>query len=333
MKNLLIITDSDLSLKNGVSVTWNNILKYAHKDFDVIVIEPKQFKTIPCPVYPEIPIALCYKKLDKKLFKSANYIHIATEGPLGVEARRMCKKLNLSYTTSFHTNYAEYFSHVMHPGVTYEYLKWFHQRSKCVLVPTQSTKEKLNKIGFKNVKVWTRGVNQKLFSLEDTVEKFDIPTLVCVSRVAKEKNLQDFFEIDLPFKHQKIMIGDGPMLEKYKAKYKDVNFMGKMDHAEIAPILKKSHVFIFPSKTDTFGIVMLEAIGCGLPVVAYNVEGPKDIIRCDVGILVEKKKELSSACINAMKMSINKNYILQFTWKKVYDVFKKHIQKNKCTIE
>lgn len=325
MKKLLIVSDSDLTLKNGVSVTWNQIIHYAEKDFRVSLIEPNQFKTVPCPVYPEIPLAICYNQIDYDLFKKSDYIHIATEGPLGLEARKICKKLKLNYTTSFHTNYAEYFSHVVHPNFTYQYLKWFHKRSKCILVPTQTTKEKLESLGFKHVKVWTRGVDHDTFRKDNDIKKYDIPTFICVSRVAKEKNLEDFFKIKLPFEHQKIMIGSGPLLNHYREKYPDVKFLGKMDHVEVSKILQKSHVFVFTSKTDTFGIVMLEAIACGLPIVAYNVEGPRDVVRFDVGILVEKKKQLANACEKALNMKINDSYILDFTWKNVYEVFKKYI--------
>lgn len=318
MKKYLLITDSDLNLKNGVSVTWNHMLKFLKKDFNVTVIEPKHFKTIPCPTYPEIPLALCYNQLDNKLFKSADYIHIATEGPIGLEARKICKKYKLKYTTSFHTNFADYLKNLIYPPLTYEYLKWFHRKSKAILVPTETTKLKLEGIGFKNLKVWSRGIDNNIFKIKN-VEKYSKPTFVCVSRISKEKNLETFFNIKLAFDHDKIVIGDGPLLKEYKQKYKNVTFLGDLNHKNIADILNKCHVFVFPSKSDTFGIVMLEAIACGLPVIAFNIEGPKDIITCDVGILVEKESELSDACNKALKMQINQDYILDFTWKNVYD--------------
>lgn len=323
MKKFLLITDSDLTLKNGVSVTWNNVLNIARKHFEVHIVEPKQFLTFPCPTYPEIPIALCYKKLDKKLFKKADIIHIATEGPIGLEARRLCKKYKLTYTTSFHTNFAEYLQPLINPNLTYEYLKWFHKRSKKILVPTLSTKEKLDKLGFKHVVVWPRGIDDNIFNLQ-SVEKYEKPTFICVSRVSKEKNLESFLELQLPFEHQKILIGDGPLLRKYKSKYKNVSFLGKLEHKDIANILNKCHVFVFPSKTDTFGIVMLEAIACGLPVVAFNVEGPKDVVTNRVGILIEDEQELCSACEKALKIKIDKDYILDYNWPNVYEILIKN---------
>lgn len=319
MKKFLLITDSDLSLKNGVSVTWNNVLRYARNDYDVHVIEPSNFKTIPCPTYPEIPIALCFNKLDKKIFKKADFIHIATEGPIGVEARKICKKYKLSYTTSFHTNFADYLKNLIYPAITYEYLKWFHSKSKCVLVPTLSTKNKLESFGFKNVSVWSRGIDDSIFYKQTNCKKYDKPTFVCVSRVSKEKNLQDFLDLKLPECYDKILIGDGPLLREYKTRYRDVKFLGKLEHTQIADVLNKSHVFVFPSKTDTFGIVMLEAIACGLPVVAYNVEGPKDVVNKDVGILINEKEELFQACESALNMKVSEEFILDYTWENVYN--------------
>lgn len=326
MKKFLLVTDSDLKLKNGVSTTWKNMLQFLKEDFDVSIIEPNQFQTIPCPSYPEIPIAICYKKIDKNFIKQFDYIHIATEGPIGVEVRRLCKKYKLPYTTSFHTNFAEYLDPLVPKTLTYEYLKWFHKRSKKILVPTKTTKDKLSKIGFKNIEVWGRGVNQNIFNIKN-IKKYDIPTLICVSRISKEKNLESFFKIELPFEHKKIIIGDGPLLNQYKKIYKDVDFLGKMEHEEISYHLNKSHVFVFPSLTDTFGIVIIEAIACGLPVVAFNVEGPKDIINSKTGILVDDHLQLYKACSQALKMKIEKNDIENFTWKHSYQTLIKNITK------
>lgn len=319
MKKFLLVTDSDLNLKNGVSVTWNNVLRYIEKKYKVHIIEPKQFATLPCPTYPEIPIALCFNKLDKNIFKKADIIHIATEGPIGFEARKICKKYKLKYTTSFHTNFAEYLQDLIYPALTYQYLKWFHSKSECILVPTKSTKQKLDCLGFNNIKVWSRGIDDNIFYIKPNCIKYDKPTFVCVSRVSKEKNLVDFLNLKLPIEHEKILIGDGPLLKEYKLKYPNVKFLGKLEHAQIADVLNKCHVFVFTSKTDTFGIVMLEAIACGLPVVAYNVEGPKDVINDKVGVLVDSEDFLVDSCMRALNMNICQDYILDYTWENVYN--------------
>jgi glycosyltransferase involved in cell wall biosynthesis len=314
MKKFLLVTDNELSLKNGVSTTWNNVLSILNKNYKTEVLQPSNFKTISCPTYPEIPVALCYKQIDRKKIKSFDYIHIATEGPIGVEVRKICKKEKINYTTSFHTNFPEYLKNIINPNLTYEYLKWFHKRSNCVLVPTKSTKDKLEEIGFKNLKVWNRGINSNIFKINKSIEKFENITLICVSRVSKEKNLEFFFNIELPFKHDKVLIGDGPLLKEYKLKYRNVKFLGKMEHNEISDVLNKSHIFFFPSKTDTFGIVILEAIACGLPVVAFNVEGPKDIINSEVGVLMESEKDVVNACEKALSLKPSKTFIKDFTW-------------------
>lgn len=327
MKKFLLVTDSDLSLKNGVSTTWKEMIKFLEKDFVVSVIQPSLFKTIPCPTYPEIPIALCYKKIDKNILKNSDYIHIATEGPIGFEVRRLCKKYKLSYTTSFHTNFADYLHPYVNKKITYEYLKWFHKKSAKILVPTQTTKQKLKKIGFKNIVVWGRGVDEDIFKIKD-IKKYEIPTFICVSRISKEKNLESFFKLNIPFEHQKIMIGNGPLLDEYKNKYKNIKFLGQMEHEEISYYLNKSHVFVFPSLTDTFGIVIIEAIACGLPVVAFNVEGPKDIITKKTGILVDDKSELIKACQKAMNMKISDKTSCDLSWKNSYKTLLRNIKKH-----
>jgi glycosyltransferase involved in cell wall biosynthesis len=315
---IILVTDAWEPQINGVVRTWQNVIKELENNFDIgsiEVIHPGWFKTMPMPSYPEIEIATNAWKISEYLDWmysgwSNPAIHIVTEGPLGFFARRWCHKNNVPYTTSYHTKFPEY----VHARTriptswTYKVMHWMHDRSHAVLVPTESMKKELDAKGFKNVKAWTRGVDTSLFNPAKSMIYSDIlpeaPVWLNVGRVSVEKNLEVFFELDV--EGTKICVGDGPSLEKYKKKYPDVMFVGAKVGNELAAYYAIADVFIFPSKTDTFGVVMLEAMASGVPVAAYPVTGPIDLIENGVtGYLDDNLTLAANKCL-----SLDKQYII-----------------------
>ncbi|AFJ02649.1 Glycosyltransferase [Methylophaga frappieri] len=279
---IIIVTDAWEPQVNGVVRTLGKTRDYL-KSFghDVTMITPQRFKTVPCPSYPSIRLAILpYRKLARILRdKQANAIHIATEGPLGQAARRWCLRHHVRFTTSYHTQFPEYLR-LRAPiplSWSYAFLRRFHQPAERTLVPTKSQQTRLQSHGFDKVEVWGRGVDTQVFQPENPVT-LDLPKPIFVNmgRVAVEKNIEAFLDLDLP--GSKLVIGDGPDKAQLEKRYPDVVFAGAKFGEELASWLAGCDVFVFPSKTDTFGLVILEAMACGLPVAAYPVTGPIDII-------------------------------------------------------
>jgi glycosyltransferase involved in cell wall biosynthesis len=299
-----IITDAWRPQVNGVVTTLGKMGEFLEsQDHDVRFITPQDFKTIPCPTYPEIRLAIFpRRKIDKLLadFLPA-HIHIATEGPIGHAARAYCMKKGLQFTTSFHTQFAEYLR-LRAPipiNWTYKYLRRFHGAAVRTMVPTPSIKERLESHGFKNVVVWSRGVNVDVFKPDNSVDlEMPGPIMVYMGRVAVEKNIEAFLDLDLP--GSKLVIGDGPDREKLQKKYVKARFVGAKFGRDLASWVAAGDVFVFPSKTDTFGLVMLEAMGCGVPVAAYPVTGPIDVIK--QGQTGYMHEDLSVAISEALKL-------------------------------
>jgi len=301
-----IITDAWEPQVNGVVRTYQNIIKeLRNKEETIEVLHPKsmcyndgvtpipKWCMVNLPFYREIELIVnpwIYKELINSYIFCGYKIHIATEGPLGLYARHLCNKRNYSYTTSYHTKFPEFFESYtgFSSKLLYRYFKWFHSKSRCVMVPTKATQELLEGKGFKNVKVWTRGVNHKLFN-----PKYRKPWgqgyILCVSRASKEKNIEEFCELHYP---NKVFVGDGPYLETLKRKYPFVKFVGKLEGIDLARYYASADAFVFPSKTDTFGIVILESIACGTPVLAYDEPGPKEVIQENInGCIVHSDQQ------------------------------------------
>ncbi len=206
-------------------------------------------------------------------------VHIATEGPLGLAARRYCLELGVPFTTAFHTKFPEYLNARIHMPVnwTYKVMRWFHRPSSAVMVATETVERELAQRGFKNIKRWGRGVDTALFRPRDK-SFLDLPRPIAlyVGRVAVEKNIEAFLALDRP--GTKIIVGDGPQLRQFAKKYPQVVFAGARHGEDLARHYAAADVFVFPSLTDTFGLVLLEALACGVPVAAYPVAGPIDVI-------------------------------------------------------
>lgn len=317
---IALITDAWKLQVNGVVTTLQNTCKVLEESgHEVRLVTPDQFKTVPCPSYPSIKLVIGgYRKLARELeeFKPQR-IHIATEGPLGLAGRSYCLKHNLQFTSSFHTLFAEYihirFGFPVSWG--YAYLRWFHAPAKQVMVATETIESNLTERGIRNRMVrWSRGVDTDLFYPRNK-DFISVPRPVSmyVGRVEVEKGIDDFLSLDLP--GTKVVVGGGPQLERLKRKYPDAQFTGFQKGENLAKYMASADVFVFPSRTDTFGIVMLDSLACGVPVAAYPVQGPKDI-------LIENKtgcvrNELNQAVANALKLDRRdcREYALNYSWK------------------
>ena len=311
---ILIISDAWKPQVNGVvnslNMTCIKLREIGHK---IEVIGPDRFKTFPCPSYPSIRLSFFPKK---KLLSIINKykpdsIHIATEGPLGQAARKICLDNKWRFTTSYHTQFPEYIkARIPIPlSISYFFLKRFHSKAEKTLVPTKSMAEKLKDKGFKNIAIWSRGVDKNIFKPSKVKINNKRKKAVYFGRVSPEKNIEAFLNTNLNI--EKIVIGDGPSLAKLKEEYPEVIFLGEKFGRELSKIVAESDVFVFPSKTDTFGIVIIEALACGVPVAAYPVTGPKDIIEHEVtGYLSDN---LDRAIIGALK--INRNNCIQESMK------------------
>jgi glycosyltransferase involved in cell wall biosynthesis len=300
---ILLVSDAWFPQINGVVRTLSRVkeeLEAQGHDFEVI--SPDLFPTVPCPTYPEIRLALFPgKRLRDKIEGFApEAIHIATEGPLGIAARRYCIRRRLPFTTSYHTKFPEYVSAraPVPTSLGYAVMRWFHGASKGVMVATPTLRRDLESRGFKNVKSWSRGVDVELFRpRNDHALDLPRPIFLYVGRVAVEKSIEDFLRLDLPL-GTKVVVGDGPQLPALKARYPEAVFTGAKQGEELARHYASADVFVFPSRTDTFGLVMLEALASGVPVAAYPVPGPNDVIDGHgVGVLDE---DLGFAALQAL---------------------------------
>jgi len=278
---IALVTDAWLPQVNGVTTTWTRVVgELENLGHDVLVVSPDRFRTIPCPRYPEIRLALSWSGTRRLLASHLpDAVHLATEGPLGLAGRRYCRRAGLPFTTSLHTRFPDYLR--AYAGVpeclTYRFMRWFHGAAARTLVPTPSLKSELEARGFRNIVCWTRGVDTELF--RPGVEDFyplQRPIFLSVGRVAIEKNLESFLSLDLP--GSKVVVGDGPARQALERRFPEVHWAGFRYGEELARHYAGADVFVFPSRTDTFGIVMLEANACGLPVAAFPVPGPVDLV-------------------------------------------------------
>ncbi len=274
---ILIATDAWTPQVNGVVTTLTSLVSKLSENHEVKVIEPSLFTSLPIPVYPEIRASIDVFN-SKKILKDfqPDAIHISTEGPIGIYLRNYLVRKRIPFTTAVHTKFPDYLKDLMGlpTSITNEFLKWFHSGAVRTLVNTPSHQIELESIGIQNLKIWNRAIDKSIFR-PLLLEEVD-PYYLYVGRVSKEKNLEAFFRLDLDL--PKVVVGEGPQLKEYKKKFPDVNFIGYKFGDELAEIYSNARVKVFPSLTDTFGLVMLEANACGTPVAAYPVTGPIDVI-------------------------------------------------------
>jgi glycosyltransferase involved in cell wall biosynthesis len=299
-----IVTDAWRPQTNGVVQTLSTTAQTLHAaGHQVLVVEPSQFRTFPCPTYPEIHLAwFPYRQLAQTLHDFApDCIHIATEGTLGMAARRWCVRNRRAFTTSYHTQFPEYVrARAPIPlALSYAYLRRFHSAAARTMVATPTLQKQLEARGFRNIVRWTRGVDVELFK-PGAKSFLDLPRpiFVYLGRVAVEKNIEAFLDLDLP--GTQLVIGDGPARRMLQLEFPGARFVGYKFGAELAAQLAAADVLVFPSRTDTFGLVLLEALACGLPVAAFPVTGPIDVIENGrTGVLDE---DLRSAALAALQL-------------------------------
>lgn len=324
---IAIVTDAWLPQMNGVVRTLTttcDLLKA--QGHDVMVVSPDEFASLPCPTYPEIRLAISPPgAVSRKLREFApGAIHIATEGPLGVAARRYCERSSTPFTTAYHTQFPEYVARRTHLPARWfwKYIEWFHGPARRVLVATESIRAELRTHGLGKLHHWTRGVDLGCFDpLAAPPEEFaDLPRPIqlYVGRVAVEKNIEAFLNAKHP--GSKVIVGDGPMLEALRRKHPDALFMGRKSGAELAGCYAGADVFVFPSRTDTFGLVMIEALACGTPVAAFPVAGPRDIVTDDVGALSEDLDRAIDAALYSDRRTCAE-YGAKFSWEAATEQF------------
>lgn len=287
---IVVVTDAWRPQVNGVVRSLEQLEAEARRLGDEIVfITPDQFRTVPMPGYREIRLSLARPRILARLIEAAepDAIHIATEGPLGLLTRRYCRTRNLPFTTCYHTRYPQYVSARLPvpERVTYALLRRFHNSGAGTMVATEALARELTDAGFENLMLWSRGVDTDLYRPRDEqVLAFERPIHLCVARLAVEKNLDAFLRLDLP--GTKVMVGDGPDRARLQSTYPDVQFLGARFDDDLAAVYASADVFVFPSRTETFGLVLLEALASGLPIAAFPGEGLlADIAEAGVGVL------------------------------------------------
>ena len=328
---IAIVTDAWHPQVNGVvrtlTKTQEGLEAIGH---EVLMITPETFWTIPCPTYPEIRLSVFSGRVVSSKLRTfgPDQLHIATEGPLGLAARSYAKRNQLAFTTAYHTRFPEYVrSRVLIPlSWTYAFLRWFHGPGNVVMAPTNAVVNDLKSWRVGNPVIWPRGVDLDLFKpFNDTraKQKTKNPIFINVGRVSVEKNLEAFLDLDLP--GEKWIVGGGPALKQIKARYPDVTFFGAKEMKDLPEIYSKADVFVFPSRTDTFGLVLLEAMACGLPVAAYPVTGPIDVVGTSkAGVLNE---DLGKAAKAALKLSrkVARKHAENFSWEVATQIFARHL--------
>lgn len=323
---IVIVSDAAPPQVNGVVRTLQQLIgNLQGAGHDVTFITPDLFRTVPLPSYPEIRLAILPGRKIARMIRDANpnAIHIATEGPLGLAARRFCIRKNIPFSTSFHTRFAEYLN--ARTGIPlswgYAFLRRFHAKATALMVATPSLQAELRERGFGDPVIWSRGVDTKLYRprpelLEAHPRGLARPVWLNVGRIAVEKNIEAFLELDLP--GTKMVVGDGPRLDHLAKRYPDAHFAGSLFGENLARAYAAADVFVFPSRTDTFGLVLIEAMAAGTPVAGYPVQGPGDVLAftpdgMKAGALDE---DLKTACLNALELKREdaRAYALHFAW-------------------
>jgi glycosyltransferase involved in cell wall biosynthesis len=329
-KKILIITDNLPDQINGVVTTYKNIETMAILDgYTVDYINPSRFRYVDCPGYNEVKLTFPWRMGEEIKKIDPNYIHIATEGPLGLWARAYLAKHNIRHNTAYHTKFPEGLAKLfgIPESLTWRYVRWFHKHSGKVLTTTETMKRDLLAHKFDdNIVAWTRGVDREIFNSSYRHDNINGKYLLCVSRVSKEKNLEEFFKLDYRG-YYKVMVGDGPMLETYKKQYPDVIFTGFKTGKPLAQYYANAEVFVFPSQWETFGIVMIEAMACGTPVAAFPCDGPKDVIEQGVtGFMNENLADAVTACLQ-----LNRDRVLKgsqrWSWDTAWQTFRDNLIK------
>ncbi len=338
MKKLLIVTDAWFPQVNGVVTVFDTITTFLRqRNIEVAVVHPRLFAHVyPFPLYPEVELALFPGRRMREIFlrEKPDYVHIATEWTIGIAARRFCLRKNIPFTTSYHTNFPLYAAHYFGFGKIFSslasrYMHWFHGASQAIMVSNPSLKSQLEGEGYAPVVLWPFGIDTKRFVRnESRAPKLNIahPVFVYFGRIAKEKDVEEFLRAQLP--GTKLVIGDGPQRAELEKKYgNEALFVGYKRGQELVDMLSLCDVCVFPSRTETFGMVGLEALACGIPVAAHDVLGPHDFITPGVdGMLDEDLGRAAIACLTLSREDCHRK-ALQYSWDSSADIFLEHVQK------
>lgn len=323
---ILIATDAWFPQINGVVRTLSTVARELHSlGHEVEVLGPDRFRNLPMPSYPEIRVAVTTRRQVGRVIDAfrPDAVHVPVEGPIGLAARRHCLKRGWPFTTSYHTRAGLYFQEKF--GVPNDLVlalqRWFHNAGNGFMVQTDSLERELRAKGFANIKRWCRGVDTDLFQPRPADGLLDLPRPVFtyVGRVSAEKNLGDFLRLDLP--GSKLVVGDGPQLREYRQRFPEVVFAGWKQGLDLSRCYSASDVFVLPSRFETFGLVLLEALACGLPVAAYPVHGPVDVIgTAPVGVL---DNDLRQAALRALSIprALCREFALRFSWRRSAEEF------------
>jgi glycosyltransferase involved in cell wall biosynthesis len=318
--HILVVTEAWKPQVNGVAHSLESVGRALTEIGNRIdFLTPQSFATVPLPTYAEIRLALATPWAVARQIEAVapEHFHIATEGPLGFAARRYCLRNKRMFTTSYHTRFPEYISAraPIPEKLTYAWLRRFHNASYGVMVATKSIAEDLKSRGFQRLMYWSRGIDHSIFNpAKATILDLPRPIFLFAGRLAPEKNLDAFLALDLP--GSKVIAGDGPSRRALEASYPDAHFLGMKDREALAAYYASADVFVFPSLTDTFGNVLIEALACGLPVAAMPVPGPLDVIGASgAGVL---DTDLRAACLAALEIPREnaRAHGLNFTWAK-----------------
>ncbi len=310
---LALVTDAWHPQVNGVVTTLIELVDGLQAmGVDVLVIHPGLFEHRPCPGYPGIALAVRpARPMQRMLMEFApDAVHLATEGPLGWAARKICRQQGWAFTTAFHTKFPEILKAALRVPLAWGYalFRHFHRPSAGVMVPTRGVQDMLQARGFRRLRAWTHGVDTRLFDFQpqpltpSAWAHLPRPWWLFVGRISYEKNIQAFLGLDLP--GTKIVCGVGPLEASLQQQHADVHWMGVLPRAELAKVYGACDVFVFPSRSETFGLVMLEAMAAGTPVAAYPVDGPLQVLgqdsgACQGGVLHE---DLQQACLRALQV-------------------------------
>jgi glycosyltransferase involved in cell wall biosynthesis len=328
---ILIVSDAWAPQVNGVVRTLQTISgELGELGHIVEVIGPDHFVTMPCPTYPDIRLSLLPRRKLGHLIEAfrPDALHIATEGPLGGAARAWALKRGCAFTTAFHTRFPEYLAARtgLPTGLAYAWLRGFHGAGQGMMVATPSLRDELAGRGFSHIRAWSRGVDLALFQPAAGLGwQLPKPVFAYVGRVAVEKNIRAFLDLELP--GSKVVVGGGPQLAELQRAYKGVHFTGPRYGAALAQAYAASDVFVFPSLTDTFGLVILEALACGTPVAGFPVTGPKDVLAAAEGCIGAVDADLRAACLAALAAdrAACRVHAERFSWRACAETFLSHL--------
>jgi glycosyltransferase involved in cell wall biosynthesis len=324
---IAIVTDAWTPQVNGVVRTLTAVTgELCRRGHRVAILAPDQFRSLPCPTYPEIRLAIASRGAVASRLDAfgPEAIHVSTEGPLGLAARGYCLERGLPFTTAYHTQFPDYLARRTHlpAGAFWRYIRWFHAPAEAIMVATESIRAELRARGMTHLAHWGRGVDLKTFrpglAPPDGFWGLPRPIQLHVGRVAIEKNIEAFLENGHP--GSKVVVGEGPALARLKARFPEAHFLGRQTGDALAACYAGADVFVFPSRTDTFGLVMIEALACGTPVAAYPVPGPRDVLSPATGAMAEK---LDEAIARALELRRDDciAHAQTFSWKNSTDQF------------